>query len=323
MARYRYKYNPDRLVYEKVPFGTKDYMWWTVKAILFIGAVSSVSIFAFNHFFESPQLVDTRRENEFLNEQVIQLSDEVGEMSSVLVDIQSRDDKIYRNIFGAKPYPAHLRKPGIGGSDRFKTYRGYSNSEMIIDARKKVSELQRSLVSQSKSFEEVFSLAKSNSEMLASIPAIQPVRNEDLKRMASGYGWRIDPIYRVKKMHWGMDFTAPTGTEIFATGDGVVVRVENKATGYGRNVIIKHGYGYQTLYGHMSQIKVRLGQKVKRGEVIGLIGNTGKSVGPHLHYEVIKDGQKVNPAHFYFNDLTPEQYQEMLEQADQAGQSFD
>ncbi|MGB1032062.1 MAG: M23 family metallopeptidase [Flavobacteriales bacterium] len=323
MARYRYKYNPDRLVYEKVPFGTRDYVWWTVKALLLIGVVSAASIFTFNYFFESPQLVDTRRENDFLVKEVTHLSKEIDEMSQVLTAIQSRDDEIYRNIFGANAYPPHLRKPGIGGSDRFKTYKGYNNSEMIIDARKKVSELQRSLVSQSKSFEEVFSLAKSNSEMLASIPAIQPVRNEDLKRMASGYGWRIDPIYRVKKMHWGMDFTAPTGTEIFATGDGVVVRVENKATGYGRNVIIKHGYGYETLYGHMSQIKVRLGQKVKRGEVIGLIGNTGKSVGPHLHYEVIKDGQKVNPAHFYFNDLTPEQYQEMLEQADQAGQSFD
>lgn len=323
MARYRYKYNPDRLVYEKVPFGTKDYLWWTIKALVFIGIVSAGSIFTFNYFFESPQLVDTRRENDFLLQEVDQLSKEIDDMSQVLSDIQSRDDEIYRNIFGANAYPPHLRKPGIGGSDRYKTYQGYSNSEMIIDARKKVSELQRSLVSQSKSFEEVFSLAKSNSEMLASIPAIQPVRNEDLKRMASGYGWRIDPIYRVRKMHWGMDFTAPTGTEIFATGDGVVVRVENKATGYGRNVIIKHGYGYETLYGHMSQINVRLGQKVKRGEVIGLIGNTGKSVGPHLHYEVIKDGQKVNPAHFYFNDLTPEQYQEMLEQADQAGQSFD
>ena len=323
MARYRYKYNPDRLVYEKVPFGTKDYLWWTIKALVLIGIVSAGSIFTFNYFFESPQLMDTRRENDFLLHEVDQLSKEIDDMSQVLSDIQSRDDEIYRNIFGANAYPPHLRKPGIGGSDRYKTYQGYSNSEMIIDARKKVSELQRSLVSQSKSFEEVFSLAKSNSEMLASIPAIQPVRNKDLKRMASGYGWRIDPIYRIRKMHWGMDFTAPTGTEIFATGDGVVVRVEKKATGYGRNVIIRHGYGYETLYGHMSQINVKLGQKVKRGEVIGLIGNTGKSVGPHLHYEVIKDGQKVNPAHFYFNDLTPEQYQEMLEQADQAGQSFD
>lgn len=323
MARYRYRYNPSRLVYEKVPYTFKDYAGWALKVVAFVAVVALVSIFTFDQFFESPKLLDAQRENRFLREQVNDLNQELNQMAVVLDNIAERDDEIYRNIFGAEPYPEHLRKPGIGGADRYQEYEGYENSELIIEAQKRVSELERQLVSQSKSFEELFEIATSKAEMLASIPAIQPVRNEDLKRVASGYGWRIDPIYKVRKMHWGMDFTAPTGTEIFATGDGVVVRVERKQSGYGKNVIIKHGFGYETLYGHMSKIKVKKGQKVKRGEVIGLIGNTGKSVGPHLHYEVIKDGQKVNPAYFYFNDLSPEQYEAMLEQSNAANQSFD
>lgn len=323
MARYRYKYNPSRLVYEKVPYTFKDYAGWTLKVLGFVALIAVVSILTFDQFFESPKLLDAERENRFLKAQVEDLNQELNQMSVVLDDLAERDDDIYRNIFGAAHYPEHLRKPGVGGADRFKSYEGYDNSKLIIEAQKKVSELQRQLVSQSKSFEELFKLAQSKSEMLASIPAIQPVRNEDLKRVASGYGWRIDPIYKVRKMHWGMDFTAPIGTEIFATGDGVVVRVERKQSGYGKNVVIKHGFGYETLYGHMSKIMVKEGQKVKRGEVIGLIGNTGKSVGPHLHYEVIKDGEKVNPAYFYFNDLSPEQYEAMLEQSNAANQSFD
>ncbi|NQX91455.1 MAG: M23 family metallopeptidase [Flavobacteriales bacterium] len=323
MARYRYKYNPKSLVYEKVPYSTKDYFWWAAKALAVVLVVATASIYIFDKYFESPELRDAKRENEFLQEEIDVLSDEMNQMAEVLSDIEERDDEIYRSIFGTSPYPEHLRNPGIGGSNRFKDYEGYSNSDMVIDAKKQVSKLQRTLVAQSKSFQELYDLARTKSKMLAHIPAIQPVRNEDLKRMASGYGRRIDPIYGVIKMHWGMDFTAPTGTEIFATGDGEVVRVQRKTSGYGKNVIIKHGFGYETLYAHMSEIKVRVGQKVKRGEVIGLIGNTGKSVGPHLHYEVIKDGKKVNPALFYFNDLTPEQYQEMLDKADVAGQSFD
>lgn len=323
MARYRYKYNPSRLVYEKVPYTFKDYAGWTFKVLGFVTVIAAASILTFDQFFESPKLLDAERENRFLKAQVEDLNQELNQMSLVLDDLAERDDEIYRNIFGAAPYPEHLRKPGVGGADRFKSYEGYDNSKLIIEAQKKVSELERQLVSQSKSFEELFKLAQSKSEMLASIPAIQPVRNEDLKRVASGYGWRIDPIYKVRKMHWGMDFTAPIGTEIFATGDGVVVRVERKQSGYGKNVVIKHGFGYETLYGHMSKIMVKEGQKVKRGEVIGLIGNTGKSVGPHLHYEVIKDGEKVNPAYFYFNDLSPEQYEAMLEQSNAANQSFD
>jgi murein DD-endopeptidase MepM/ murein hydrolase activator NlpD len=186
-----------------------------------------------------------------------------------------------------------------------------------------VSELQRKLVAQTRSFEEILGLARNSSKLAESIPAIQPVRNRDLRALASGWGYRIHPIYKVRKFHYGMDFSAKTGTEVFATGDGVVVAAEQKYDGYGLHVVIRHGYGYQTLYAHMSKLAVRSGQRVKRGEVIGFVGSTGTSVAPHLHYEVIKDGEKVNPAHYYFNDLTPAQYEQILKMSDAANQSFD
>lgn len=323
MARYRYRFNPERLKYEQVPFTWKDYLGLSARWILIIGVISAGSIFLFNRFVESPKERAQARELSFLQEQVELMNRDLLKMEKVVDEIAHRDDDIYRNIFGAEPFPQHLRRPGIGGSDRAKDLRGFSNSEAVIETRNKISHLQRKLVAQSKSFEELFELARNKEEMLASIPAIQPVRNDDLTRIASGYGYRIHPIYKVRKLHTGMDFTAPTGTEIFATGDGEVVEVKELRTGYGKHVIIRHGFGYETLYAHMSQILVKKGQQVKRGETIGLIGNTGTSVGPHLHYEVIQNGSKVNPAYFYFNDLTPEQFERLLDKASRSNQSFD
>ncbi|MFT4779839.1 MAG: murein DD-endopeptidase MepM/ murein hydrolase activator NlpD [Flavobacteriales bacterium] len=323
MARYRYKYNPEQLKYEKVPFSWKDYFLVSAKWLSIVALVAFGSIFIFNRYFESPKMREQKRELVFLDQQLNQMQSELLNMDQVVTEIAERDDDVYRNIFGAEPFPKHLRQPGIGGTDRERDLRGFDHSGDVIETKRRISQIQRKLVAQSKSFEELFELARTKEEMLSSIPAIQPVRNEDLARMASGFGYRIHPIYKVPKFHAGMDFTASTGTEIFATGDGVIERVERRKTGYGLNVIIRHGYGYKTLYGHMSQIKVREGQRVKRGDVIGLVGNTGTSVGPHLHYEVIKDGAKVNPAHYYFNDLTPEQFEIMLELSSSANQSFD
>lgn len=323
MARYRYRYNPEQLKYEKVPLTWRDYAGGALKWTAIVGAVAFASIYLFTRFIESPKEREQARELAFLEQQLGAMNEELVRMEAVVEDLAHRDDDIYRNIFGAEPYPQHLRRSGIGGSDRVKDLRGFAHSEALIETHRRISLLKRKLVAQSKSFEELFELARGKEEMLASIPAIQPVRNEDLTRVASGYGYRIHPIYKVRKLHTGMDFTAPTGTDIFATGDGEVIEVESKLNGYGKHVVIRHGFGYETLYAHMSQILVKKGQKVKRGEVIGLVGNTGTSVGPHLHYEVIQNGSKVNPAYFYFNDLTPEQFDRLLEQASRSNQSFD
>ncbi len=323
MAKLKYRYNPDTLNIEKVKPGVKDYLKTLAGYSFVIGLISFISIFIFTTFVDNPKEMALNKEIEFMEQQLNIIKSELDTLGTFAGDLQKKDDDIYRNIFGVEQYPGYLRKGGIGGSDRYKNIRGYSSSEEIVETRQRISRLQRKFVAQSKSLEEVYNLARNKTEMLSSIPAIQPVSNKDLTRMASGYGYRIHPIYKIRKLHTGMDFTAPTGTDIYATGDGVVVEVERKRSGYGRSVIIKHGYGYQTLYGHMSKVLVKRGQKIKRGEVIGLVGNTGTSVGPHLHYEVIKDGKKVNPANYYFNDLSPEQYEEMLEKAQSSNQSMD
>ena len=320
---HKIRYNESTLRMEQVPFDLKDYVLFAVKRVGVLVFISVGSIYIFDTYFESPTDRAQRREIAFLEDRLTKMDADMQDMAVILEDISDRDDAIYRSIFGVESYPSHLRNPGIGGMDRSRALRGYDHSEAVISSEERLAELQRKLVAQSRSFEEVLDLAKNQSELLKSIPAIQPVRNEDLKRMASGYGYRIHPIYKVRKMHYGMDFSAPTGTEIFATGDGEVILAKRTWNGFGRHVIIRHGFGYETLYAHMSKVLVRKGQKVKRGEVIGLVGSTGTSVAPHLHYEVHKDGRKVNPAQYYFNDLTPEQYEEMLKQSANSNQSFD
>jgi hypothetical protein len=320
---HKIRYNETTLQMEETPFGLKDYVLLVAKRLAVFAIISGGSVYVFDTYFESPTDRSQRREIAFLEERLTKMDDDMRDMAVILDDLSDRDDAIYRSIFGVESYPSHLRNPGIGGLDRSRMLRGYDHSEAVISSEERLAELQRRLVAQSRSFDEVLELAKNQSELLKSIPAIQPVRNEDLKRMASGYGYRIHPIYKVRKMHYGMDFSAPTGTEIFATGDGEVILAKRTWNGFGRHVIIRHGFGYETLYAHMSKVLVRKGQKVKRGEVIGLVGSTGTSVAPHLHYEVHKDGRKVNPAQYYFNDLSPEQYEEMLRQSANSNQSFD
>ena len=317
------KFNPQTLQNEVLPYKTMDYVWWAVRNVGIVIFIGAASVFLFDYAFDSPKDRAMQREIEFLEGQVSQFQSDITEMVNVLEDLQVRDDAIYRTVFGTDPLPSYLRNPGVGGADRTEYLRGYDHTEEVSELLLKIAEVQRRLVAQSRSFDEVMSLAKTHEARLQSIPAIQPIRNDDLKRMASGWGWRYHPIYKVRKFHYGMDFSAETGTEIFATGDGEVVKVRRSYSGYGRHIVIKHGFGYETLYAHMSKTLVKKGQKVKRGEVIGLVGNTGTSVAPHLHYEVFKDGKKVNPAHYYFNDLTPEQYETLLRNSEAAHQSFD
>ena len=323
MRKHHIRFNEAQLRMEAVPYTTADYVrWFLARAVLF-AAVAVGSILTFDQYFESPKVRSQKRQIEFLESQLTTMEGQVSDMTGALEELTERDEVIYRNIFGAEPYPDHLRNPGIGGADRYRDLRGLEQSEQVIALREQMAELERRMVAQGGSFGQLVDLAGSKQEMLESIPAIQPVRNSDLKRMASGYGYRIHPIYKVRKMHWGMDFSAPTGTEIFATGNGKVVEVKKKYNGYGHHIKIQHGYGYETLYAHMSKILVRKGQRVERGEVIGLVGSTGTSVAPHLHYEVFKEGKRVNPAHYYFNDLSPEQYELLLAASENANQSFD
>jgi murein DD-endopeptidase MepM/ murein hydrolase activator NlpD len=241
----------------------------------------------------------------------------------VLADLQQRDDNIYRVIFEAEPIPSEIRMAGFGGANRYKELEGYDNSDVMIMLTQKIDRVSKQIYIQSKSFDEVIKLAKNKEKLLSSIPSIMPISANDLKGTPSGYGYRTHPIYKIIKMHTGMDFNAAIGTPIYATGDGVVDRADAEAAGYGSHVVINHGFGYQTLYGHMSKMLVKPGQVVKRGEIIGLVGNSGISSGPHVHYEVIRNGEKVNPVNYYFLDLTPEEYLKIIEQSEQSNQSFD
>jgi murein DD-endopeptidase MepM/ murein hydrolase activator NlpD len=280
-------------------------------------------VIIFFQFFDSPKEKILNREIKQLSTQYEVVVNKLKQVEVVLDDVQQRDDNIYRVIFEADPIPKSIRKAGYGGVNRYKDLTGYNNAELVISTANKVDQITKQLYIQSKSFDEIMELAKNKADMLASIPAIQPVSNKDLSRMASGYGYRIHPIYKTRKLHAGMDFSAKTGTPIYATGDGKIIKVKRSRRGHGNHVMIDHGYGYKTLYAHMSKYTVKKGQKVKRGDVIGYVGDTGMSTAPHLHYEVHKDGKKINPVNFYYNDLTSDQYEKMLEISSQNNQSFD
>jgi len=323
MPRTKYKFHPEQLVFVKERRTLREKVWLVAKYIIAIFVIGFISYMVFPIFIDTPEVRKLKRENQELLVNYEIISKRIEQLSSVIADLQKRDEGIYRIIFEAKPIPSSVRNAGIGGANRYSELEKLSNSKLIVETTKKLDELSKKAYIQSRSFDEISELAKNKEKLLKSIPAIMPIRDKDLTRVASSFGMRIHPFYKVLKMHTGMDFTAPTGTKIFATGDGVVVKTRYAQRGYGNHIVIDHGFGYSTLYAHMSKFAVRVGQRVKRGTVIGYVGNTGTSVAPHLHYEVRKDGKPVNPIHYYFNDLTPEQYEKMVEIASQPAQSFD
>lgn len=322
MSKIKYRFNTHSLTYEKVAFSWKKIALKLLSSLGIGIVLAGIILFFAFEFFPSPKEKMQKREIEWMAYQYDILNKKLGQVQTVLNDIQKRDDNVYRMIFEADPIPEDIRKAGFGGVDRYKALADYKNSELVIESTKKLDQVSKQLYIQSKSFDEVIKMAKNKEVMLSSIPAIQPISNKDLKHEPSGFGMRMHPIYKYSKFHAGMDFTANVGTKIYATGDGVVSTAEY-GSGYGNHIIINHGYGYQTLYGHMEKMAVRIGNKVKRGELIGYVGNSGLSAGPHVHYEVHKNGNPVNPVNFYYNDLTPAEYKQLIEVSSRASQSFD
>jgi murein DD-endopeptidase MepM/ murein hydrolase activator NlpD len=323
MNKIKYKFNTKSLTYEKdtVPFRKRV---WQVLSYLATGLVfATITIVLAYKYLDSPKEKQLQREISELSLQYELLNSRMNEVTEVLDDIQERDNNVYRTIFEAEPIPLSIRKAGFGGVDRYKELQGYNNSNLMVETTKRLDRISKQLYIQSKSFDEVAKLVKSKAKLLSSIPAIQPISNDDLRHQPSGFGWRTHPIYKTPEFHPGMDFSAPQGTEIHATGDGIIERADDMSQGYGNHVVINHGYGYETLYGHMIKFVVHVGQQVKRGQLIGYVGSTGLSTAPHVHYEVHKNGVIVNPINFYYNDLTPEQYQKLIELSAQSSQSFD
>jgi hypothetical protein len=317
-----YRFNPDTLSFDRIERNVRTLIK-KVLGYLSTGIVSGmIFFFIFLQFFDTPVTKRLKRENEQLLSQFNLMSKDIEKISKALEDIQMRDDNIYRVIFEANPIPSSIRMAGFGGANRYTKLESMDNSELIISVAKKLDILAKQVYVQSKSYDDVVRMALGKEKMLASIPSIMPVSNRDLKRTASGWGMRMHPIYRIPRFHYGMDFTAPTGTDIFATGNGIVKEVGRNA-GYGNIVLLDHGYGYETMYGHLSRINVKIGQTVNRGDVIGFVGSSGASTAPHLHYEVMKNGQKVNPQNYYFQDLNPLEYEKMITISSNTGQSFD
>jgi len=323
MAKVKYYYDSDTLSYRKIELRRRDKFKRITGLLLSAMVLGLLFTFISYQFFDSPKEKAQKREIENMKLRYELLTKKMSQAQEVLAEIQERDNNIYRMYFETNPIPNEQRMAGFGGVNRYKALENFENSEMIIDVTKNMDILSKQLYIQSKSLDEIIELAEDKEELLASMPAIQPIRKEDLTRMASGYGWRSDPFTKARKMHKGMDFTSPKGTPIYATGNGKVVRADNRSAGYGNHIRIDHGFGYLTLYAHMSKYNVKRGQLVKRGDLIGFVGNTGRSQAPHLHYEVHKNGKAINPINFYYGNLTPEEFEQMLIMASQEGQSFD
>ena len=322
MKNTNYKYNPNTLNYEEINLTLWD-KFKRLSYYLIASVVVSVLILSFS-FYNIKSFIqkEAAKENQSLRQEISVFNKDLNLILEVLNDIQNKDDNIYRAIFEADPYPDHKRKLGTGGNPiKFKKYENIEYGELVVEIVQKLELIEKKLSSQSRSFDEVFEITKEKQKMLKAIPSIQPINNRDLTRIASGFGIRMHPIYKILKMHQGMDFTAPVGTEIYATGDGTVEKV-GWTGGYGKTILINHGYGYKTRYAHCSKFKCKKGQKVKRGDHIGYVGNTGQSTGPHLHYEVFKNNRQINPVNFFFNDLSPEEYDKVIEISSRPTQSL-
>lgn len=323
MKKIKYYYNTNTLRYEKleVPLRVKLLRVFGFIAAALVTA-GLISFLAFR-LFESPNEKILRSQNDYLRDQYSQLDDRIRTLQQQMKELEKRDNSVYRSIFEADPIPDSARAREIEDQKEMAAITSMSNNELVTSIVHTLNNLSTRVKVQETSYAEIDGLIKNKEALLAHTPAIQPVSNKDLNRIASGFGYRIDPVYKTIKMHAGLDFAAPQGTPIYATADGVVSTSGNVGNGYGNHVVIRHGYGYETLYGHMVRVKARTGQAVKRGEIIGWVGSTGKSTGPHCHYEVRKNGNKIDPVYFFYNDLSPDQFDRLLKQAAASNQSLD
>lgn len=315
MSKQKYVYNYKTLSYERFKEPTRRRVGKAILYVVSTAVFALVFVFLFYTFFGSPKEKAQAREIEYLKLQYELLDDRMDRMNTLLADMEQRDNNIYRLIFEAEPIPSAVRQAGFSDTARYDQLLGHNNSDIVLDAARKLDRVASQLYVQSKSYDELFAMAKNKMNMLACIPAIIPLKQEEITNISSYFGYRSDPIYKIPIFHSGIDFAAPMGTEIFSTGDGVVEKVEQNYWGYGNMIIVNHGYSYQTRYAHLSEFGVVPGQSVKRGQVIGYVGSTGKSTGSHLHYEVLKNGEAIDPIDYFYNDLTPEDYEKILEQA--------
>jgi murein DD-endopeptidase MepM/ murein hydrolase activator NlpD len=320
MSKAKFRFNQETLEYVRE---SSNYLGVIAKVFGFLSLAAVIAVASVMIALDGNNTEDLQHQVSEYEVQLKILNNKSLEMQTQLNDLAQMDDDVYREIFGADPISDDLRKAGTGGTDKYTSLDQIKNGRDFKNLHAKLDNMSAQYKVQEDSYNKLIKMAKNKSKMLASIPAIQPIPNKNLRRIASGFGYRTDPIYKTRKMHKGMDFAAPKGTKIYATGDGVIQKVAHSRWGYGTHIVINHGYGYSTLYGHMSRALMKRGQKVTRGQLIGLVGSTGKSTGAHLHYEVHKNGTAVNPVGYFYNDLTSDQYEEILKLSSNPNQSFD
>ena len=325
MSKDKYYYDPETLSYRPIRVTNKNriYNILLFTFLSFFFGVTSLLILLNSDTLNTPSELAQKRTLRNYEFQFDILNKKLSQLEAVVANVEERDNNLYRLYFEASPIPEEQRKAGFGGVNRYKNLEGYDNSALIINTTKRLDILTKQTVVQSRSLDEIERLAANKEALIAAIPTIQPIKNKDLTRVASGYGYRIDPFTKKRRFHYGMDFTTKKGTPIYASGNGIVKRADNRSSGYGKHIRIDHGFGYVSLYAHLSKYNVRRGQKVRRGDIIGYVGNTGRSAGPHLHYEIIKDNQKINPLNFYYGNLSPKEYEALLTQSKQENQSLD
>jgi murein DD-endopeptidase MepM/ murein hydrolase activator NlpD len=323
MKKIKYFFNTHTLRFEKIEVPLKVRLLQTIGFVIASLAVGVLFVTILFKFIDSPKERLLRQQNAAYKESYAVLQERMKQLELQMVELEQRDNEVYRSIFEATPIPDSARVKDMLAKNEIRLIQSLSNTALIENMRNQLNNLSLRMSFQDQSFTEITVMVKNKEKLLRAIPAIQPISNKNLKRVASGFGYRIDPLYKDSRLHAGLDFSAPTGTPIYATADGEVQIAGFNTDGYGNKVVINHGYGFQTLYAHMVRVKARVGQSVKRGEVIGYIGSTGKSTGPHLHYEVIKRGAKVDPVYYFFNDLTPAQFDRLLKEAAANKQSLD
>jgi len=325
MFKTKYYYDHKTLSYRKIE-KTKGTQLRNILAFLsasiFFGIISLLVLLN-SSIINTPTELSQAREISNYKFQFNLLNKKIEQLNIVLEDIEQRDNNVYRVLFETNPIPSEVRKAGFGGINRYENLEGFDNSKLVIETTKKIEILTKQIVIQSKSLDEIERLATDKEKLLSAIPSIQPIKNNDLTRMASGFGYRTDPFDKSRKMHSGMDFTAPRNTPIYAASDGKVIRADSRSSGYGKHIRIDHGFGYVTLYAHLNKYNVRRNQQVKKGDIIGYVGSTGRSQAPHLHYEVQKDKKRINPINFYYGNLSPDEFDALLKLANQENQSLD
>ena len=323
MRKIKYYYNTHTLRFEKLE---KPLRVRLLQVFGFIAAsiVTGIIIFAIAfQYIDSPKEKLLRQQNEDLKEGYAVIEERIKQLELKMGEITNRDNTVYRSIFEADPIADSARFKDMEQKKEVQLVQRMGSTNLVNTIIDQLNNLSLRIAYQDKSFNELIEMVNNKAKLLAAIPAIQPISNKQLSRIASGFGFRIDPIYKTRKSHMGLDFAAPSGTPIYATADGIVKFSGFSTSGYGNHVIINHGFGYETLYGHMVRVGATQGQQVKRGQVIGYVGSTGKSTGPHLHYEVHKSGVQLDPINFFYNDLTPAQFDRLLKMAAANNQSLD